>query len=170
MLVESYLLESRLIYETRNWPKAKASLTACKASANSIYIQPLLQAEIDFTAGMIHMAERDYPIAYSYFYESFEAFNTAKQFPRASKIFEYMILAKIMMNTPEEALSLLSGRYGLEYGEKNEKTLLMRNVLKAYREKNVVELSQIFEQNKEEVEADKVISAQTGLLFDQLLE
>lgn len=170
LLVESHLLEAKLIYETRNWPKAKAALTASKAATNSIYIQPLLQADIDYVAGMIHMAEKDYAIAYSYFYEAFEAFNTNKMTQRAGKIFEYLILAKIMMNSSEDANSLLSGRYGVAYGEGNPATEAMRSILAAYKLKNVVQLSKAFEKYKKEIDSDKIIAAQTELLFDQLLE
>ena len=73
--MESHLLESKLIYEKHNLPKAKASLTACRANANMVYIKPTLQAEIEYTAGIIHLAEKDYQIAFSYFFESFEAFH-----------------------------------------------------------------------------------------------
>ncbi len=38
LLVESHLLESKLIYESKNLPKAKASLIACRAAANMVYI------------------------------------------------------------------------------------------------------------------------------------
>lgn len=170
LLVEAHLLESRLIYETKNWPKAKAALTAAKAATAAIYIQPLLQAELDYTAGMIHMAEKDYAIAYSYFYESFEAFHTQKQTAKASKLFEYLLLAKIMADAGEDATSLLAGRYGIAYGEGNNSTLLMRNMLKAYKEKSVVSLKSVFEENKKDIAADKIISSQTELLFDKLLE
>lgn len=170
LLVESHLLESKLIYETRNWPKAKAALTASKAATNSIYIQPLLQADIDQVAGMIHMAEKDYAIAYSYFYEAFEAYHTNKLASKAAKIFEYMLLAKTMMNAPEDANALLAGRYGLAYGESNPTTELMRKVLEAYKHRNVVELSKVYEKYRKEIAEDKIIAAQTELLFDQLLE
>ena len=38
LLVESFLLDSKLIYESGNLAKAKASLTACRANSNMIQI------------------------------------------------------------------------------------------------------------------------------------
>jgi 26S proteasome regulatory subunit N6 len=71
-LVEVYLLESRIIFESSNIGKARGSLTACRANANLILIPGALSAEIETTAGMLHLAEKDFEVAYSYFYEAFE--------------------------------------------------------------------------------------------------
>ena len=48
---------------------AKASLTASRSAANSIYVSPLLQAEIDEMSGALHCEEGDHTTAYSYFLE-----------------------------------------------------------------------------------------------------
>lgn len=58
--VEAHLLEAKLIYETHNFARAKASLTASRASANLIHIPSTIQADIEFTAGIIHLAEKDF--------------------------------------------------------------------------------------------------------------
>lgn len=76
LLVEAQLVESKVYHSLENLPKAKASLTSVKTIANSIYVVPLLQAEIDFMSGLIATDEKDYVTAYSYFYETFEGYRS----------------------------------------------------------------------------------------------
>jgi 26S proteasome regulatory subunit N6 len=170
LLVEGHLLESKLIYEKKNLPKAKASLTTCRASANMLYIQPLLIAEIEFVAGIIHLAEKDYPIAYSYFFEAFEAFNQAKKLDRSAQVFVYLVLSKIMQNSIEDSENLINGRYGVIYTEYNSYTLLIKDILKAYKMKDLVELSNILKSQQTLIQKDRVLTSQIGYLYDQLLE
>lgn len=78
-----------------NLPKAKASLTSVKTTANSIYVVPLLQADIDFMSGLISVDEKDYNTAFSYFYETFEGYRSMND-PLAGTAFKFMLFSKIM--------------------------------------------------------------------------
>jgi 26S proteasome regulatory subunit N6 len=51
MLTEVHLTESRAYQSLQNIPKAKASLTAARTNANSIYVAPVLQGELDEMSG-----------------------------------------------------------------------------------------------------------------------
>jgi len=167
LLVESYLLESKLIYESKNYAKAKASLTACRANANKIYIHPVLQADIEKTAGILHLAEKDYRIAYSYFYEAFEAFHQSGDQKAAQDTFQYLILSKIMQDSVDEANNIAEGRYGQIYAKHIP---LMLEILKAYQSKSLVDLSYILTQRRAEIAKNRIILSQIDFLYDQLLE
>jgi len=52
-------------------------------------------------SGILHAEDQDYKTAYSYFYESFEAFNSVED-PRALPGLKYMILCKIMTNNNDD--------------------------------------------------------------------
>lgn len=77
LLVELYLVEAKINYKIKNFAKAKSSLTACRASSNQVYCQPLLLADIDMTSGIIYCQDKNFKSAYSYFFEAFEAFVAA---------------------------------------------------------------------------------------------
>lgn len=72
LLVELYLLESKINYYIKNFAKSKASLTASRANANNVYCQPIIIAEIDLMSGILYAQEQDYKTGYSYFYEALE--------------------------------------------------------------------------------------------------
>lgn len=102
MLLEIYLTESKLHFGLENYNKSKASLTAARACANSIYCPPKLQADIDNMGGVLLAADQDYKTAYSYFYEAFEAYNSLEDNAKAVKAFKYMLLTKIMSNNSDD--------------------------------------------------------------------
>lgn len=114
LLVEIQLVESKINHSLQNLAKAKAALTAARACANSIYCPPQLQADIDLMSGILNAQDKDYKTAYSYFYESFEAFNSMED-PRAILPLKYMILSKIMTDMSDDVYSILNGKYGLKY-------------------------------------------------------
>jgi 26S proteasome regulatory subunit N6 len=169
LLVEAHLLETKLQFTMENLPKAKSALTACRANSNSVFCSTLLIAEIETTAGMIHIFENDYKIAYSYFYEAFEMFHQNKKSNRALENFQYIVLTKIMSNLDDEADNLFKGRFGLIYGEQGFSPIMFK-ILSANKNKSLVELEAILKDHGTEINANPTISSQINLLYENLLE
>ncbi|MEJ1272350.1 proteasome (prosome macropain) 26S subunit non-ATPase 11 [Cricetulus griseus] len=147
LLVEVQLLESKTYHALSNLPKARAALTSARTTANAIYCPPKLQATLDMQSGIIHAAEeKDWKTAYSYFYEAFEGYDSIDS-PKAITSLKYMLLCKIMLNTPEDVQALVSGKLALRYAG--------RQALTDYRA---------------ELRDDPIINTHLAKLYDNLLE
>eukprot|EP00915_Cephaloidophora_sp_WS-2016_P006174 GHVH01008145.1.p1 GENE.GHVH01008145.1~~GHVH01008145.1.p1 ORF type:complete len:412 (+),score=86.38 GHVH01008145.1:114-1349(+) len=99
LLVEVHLIQSKMLFEMHNIPRAKASLTACRANSNSVHISTQLQAAIEFTGGILAAAETDYHVAHSYFQEAYDGFLTIKEHEKDDSIAlsaAMMLLMKLM--------------------------------------------------------------------------
>lgn len=109
------MIESKVQHALENLPKAKAALTSVKTTANSIYVIPMLQAEIDMMSGLISVDEKDYGTAYSYFYETFEGYRSMNQLDLAGAAFKFMLFSKVMAKNPDDCLNLINSSISLNY-------------------------------------------------------
>ena len=125
-----------------NLPKAKAALTSVKTTANSIYVVPLLQADIDMMSGLIATDEKDYTTAYSYFYETFEGYRSLNE-PTAGHAFKFMLFSKIMNRQSDDALNLINSAVALKYQGRDVDA--MKEVAQANKQQNLL----LFEKCKE---------------------
>jgi len=114
LMVEAQLVESKVYHALENLPKSKAALTSVKTTANSIYVVPMLQAEIDMMSGLIATDEKDYTTAYSYFYETFEGYRSMGD-AQAAHSFKFMLFSKIMNKQSDDALNLINSAVALKY-------------------------------------------------------
>mmetsp|Transcript_53305 Transcript_53305/g.133815 ORF Transcript_53305/g.133815 Transcript_53305/m.133815 type:complete len:416 (-) Transcript_53305:22-1269(-) len=166
-LVEIHLLESQIHHALVNIPKAKAALTSARTCANAIYCPPSLQGQLELQSGKLHSEEKDYKTAFSYFYESFETFDSISSNTALTSL-KYMLLCKIMLGKPEDVHSQMSGKTALKYtGEGIE---AMKAIATAYSNRSVKEFEAVLRQFKSEIQEDSIVSTQLTELYNTLLE
>uniref|UniRef100_A0A8C8SRP2 Proteasome 26S subunit, non-ATPase 11 n=1 Tax=Pelusios castaneus TaxID=367368 RepID=A0A8C8SRP2_9SAUR len=168
LLVEVQLLESKTYHALSNLPKARAALTSARTTANAIYCPPKLQAALDMQSGIIHAAEeKDWKTAYSYFYEAFEGYDSIDS-PKAITALKYMLLCKIMLNTPEDVQALVSGKLALRYA--GRQTEALKCVAQASKNRSLADFEKALTDYKVELRDDPIINTHLAKLYDNLLE
>ncbi|CCG23963.1 Rpn6 26S proteasome subunit [Candida orthopsilosis Co 90-125] len=170
-LVEVQLLESKIYHALRNIAKSKAALTSARTSANSIYCPTLLQAELDCQSGILNMEDKDYKTAFSYFYESFEGFNSQQSDENsktAVKVLKYMLLSKIMLNLIDDVNNILKNKNVVQYQSKDIDA--MKSIAVAYSNRSLKEFESSLIQYSAELKSDEIIKNHFNSLYDQLLQ
>jgi len=175
MLVGIHLLESRVQHILKHLPKARAALTAARTAANAIYCPPQLQAELDMQSGTLHAEEGDYKTAYSYFYESYENYESIDG-PGASPdikdnaklALKYMLLTKIMAGSADDVSVLVSGKLALSYTDESLKSMV--EIARAYQDASLRKFKDSIEKYKGELERDPVIHRHLKHMYQKLLE
>ncbi|KAK6455009.1 uncharacterized protein RJT20DRAFT_54188 [Scheffersomyces xylosifermentans] len=166
-LVEVQLLESKIYHSLRNIPKSRAALTSARTSANSIYCPTLLQAELDCQSGILNAEDKDYKTAFSYFYESFEGFNSQDD-EKAIVVLKYMLLTKIMLNLIDDVNNILNHKNVLKYKSKDIDA--MKSISTAYSNRSLKEFESSLLTYSTELKSDPIIKNHFNALYDNLLE
>ena len=168
-LIQLLLLESKIHYATNGISKSKAALTSVKTLITKVYVEPKLQANIDLQAGILAAHEKDFNLAYSYFFEAFDAYNipNQKRKNKALRAFQYMILSKIVGDHLDEVNNVVLSKQGKDYYGKEVEAL--RSIESAVREKSIKILKENIEKNKEYFK-DPVILYHINNLHNDLLE
>lgn len=168
VLMDVQLLESRVYHALRNFAKSRAALTGARTSANAIYCPPLQQAGLDMQSGILHAEERDYGTGYSYFFECLEGY-TGQDDPRALFGLKYMMLCKIMKQSPEDVHALSGHKAALRYvGEKD--VVAMRAVATSLSNRSLLEFESALKTYKQELTNDPIVRSHLADLYDTLLE
>ena len=168
-LIQLLLLESKIYYATNGISKAKASLTSVKTLITKVYVEPKLQANIDMHAGILAAYEKDFNLAYSYFFEAFDVYNipSKKRRNKGLRAFVYMILCKIVGGHIEEVNNVVLSKQGKDYYGPEVEAL--RSIESAVKEKSIKLLEDNIAKNKKYF-TDRVINYHISNLHNDLLE
>lgn len=169
-LIVLQLIESKIHYASKGFSKAKAALTTVKTLTTKVYIEPKLQAELDVHAGVLAAQEKDYNLAYSYFYEAFDVYNipTIKKTAKAYKCLQYMIICKIMSGALDDINGIILGKQGQKYYGPEIKAL--KSIEEAVREKSVMKLKNNVEANRAYLLDNPFLVHHLNNLHNELLE
>lgn len=168
-LIQLLLLESKIHYVTNGISKSKAALTSVKTLVTKVYVEPKLQANIDMQAGILAAHEKDFNLAYSYFFEAFDVYNIPNQKRRNKglRAFQYMIMSKIVGDHIEEVNNVVLSKQGKDYLGKEVDAL--RSIESAVKEKSIRLLKENIEKNQEYFK-DPIIRYHINNLHNDLLE
>merc|ERR1712223_1837996 len=167
-LDDKKLLESKTYHALSNLPKARAALTSARTTANSIYVPPKVQAQLDLQAGILHASEeRDFKTAFSYFYEAFEQYDSVED-KNALIALKYMLMAKIMLNTPEEVQHIVSGKLALKY--QGSEIEAMKEVAQASKNRSLAEFQSAVKKYAKQLEQDRIVAKHLDTLYQTMLE
>ncbi|CAJ0581030.1 unnamed protein product, partial [Mesorhabditis spiculigera] len=170
LLIEVELEESKAFYHLGNIGRARSSLTGARTTANAVYVRPQMQAALDVQAGILHAADkRDFKTAYSYFYEAFEAYDSTNQKKLALQALKYMLLCKVMLDLPEEAISLTQGKVARNYTN-SEAVQAMKAIANASKDRSLKDFNSTFGHYRTELQMDPVIKKHFYELSERMLE
>jgi len=168
LLVEVQLLESKTYHALSNLPKARAALTSARTTANSIYVPPKVQAQLDLQAGILHASEeKDFKTAFSYFFEAFEQYDSVED-KMSILALKYMLLSKVMLNLPDEVSNIVSGKLALRYS--GPEVEAMKAVAAANKARSLADFQEAVGKYKCQLEDDKIVAKHLDTLYQNMLE
>ncbi|CAB4068794.1 PSMD11 [Lepeophtheirus salmonis] len=149
LLVEVQLLESKTYTALSNLPKARAALTSARTTANSIYVPPKVQAQLDLQA-------------------AFEQYDSCDENKMALNALKYMLMSKIMLNLADEVQGIVSGKLALKYSGSDIEA--MKAVAKSSQNRSLEDFKNALKTYKNELENDKIVTKHLDTLYQNMLE
>ena len=149
-------------------PQARAALTSARTTANSIYVPPKVQAQLDLQSGILHASEeKDFKTAFSYFFEAFEGFDSVED-PMAIMALKYMLMSKVMLNLPDEVTNLVSGKLALKHA--GPELEAMKAVALSAKNRSLSDFQAALNTFKVQLEEDLIVSKHLDSLYNKMLE
>merc|ERR1740129_2327614 len=161
LLVDVQLLECKSYHALGNLPRARAALTSARTTANSIYVPPRVQAQLDLQSGILHASEeKDFKTAFSYFYEAFEQYDSVED-KLALTALKYMLMSKIMLRMPEEVHNIVSGKLALKYSGTD---------IEAMKKRSLADFQTTVGKYSKELKGDKIVARHLDTLYQMILD
>lgn len=88
--------------------------------------------------------------------------------PKALTALKYMLLSKIMLRTPEDVQSIMSGKLAVKYAGRDLDA--MRAVAEASHRRSLADFQTAVKKYRLELEDDVIVRAHLGSLYDAMLE
>lgn len=88
--------------------------------------------------------------------------------PKALTALKYMLLSKIMLRTPEDVQSIMSGKLAVKYAGRDLDA--MRAVAEASHRRSLADFQTAVKKYRQELEDDVIVRAHLGSLYDAMLE
>merc|ERR1719418_538823 len=168
LLVDVQLLECKTYHALGNLPRARAALTSARTTANSIYVPPRVQAQLDLQSGILHASEeKDFKTAFSYFYEAFEQYDSVED-KLALTALKYMLMSKVMLNLPDEVTNLVSGKLALRHSGPDMES--MKAVALAAKARSLADFQKAVKTYKVQLEDDMIVAKHLTTLYSNMLE
>ncbi|KAL7715952.1 Proteasome regulatory subunit [Entamoeba marina] len=167
--VELQLLEAKIHRKVKNITKARGAMTGARVDANSIYIPPTLQGELDLLSGFLNGEEKDYITAASYFYEAFENYHSLSLKEQTISSLKYLILMKLMQKKVPDIDSVLNTKNAINYSDDIE-IVAIKEVSKAFTERSLELYGEISKKYPNELFGDEFVKENLVELYHALVE
>ena len=166
LIMEVHITEARVYKDLNDITRAKSSLTACKMAASSIYVDAPTQAEIDVLSGIIYSYQRDFQMAFSFFYEAFDAFTQLKD-RRSASALKYMVLMRILSGKHSEMQAIFNSHVVIDNW--CEDLVVLKQVSDAFMKRDLSMLTNILKEFPAFFE-DEVMHFHIQYLRNELME
>ncbi|KAE9553905.1 hypothetical protein FO519_002894 [Halicephalobus sp. NKZ332] len=169
LIVEVQLENSKACYNLSSHSKARAALVSARTTANSMYIPPRMQAALDMQSGILHAGDdRDFKTAFSYFFESFEGFDSVSDQEEALRSLKYMLLCQIMLGNYDEVKGLLMHKTAMKYTSTELDAMV--SISEAAKKRSMADFNAAFGRYRDELQCDSVIRKHFNSLSATMLE
>uniref|UniRef100_A0A7E4WBX9 PCI domain-containing protein n=1 Tax=Panagrellus redivivus TaxID=6233 RepID=A0A7E4WBX9_PANRE len=169
LIIEVQLELSKSCYNLASHSKARAALVSARTTANAMYVPPALQAALDMQSGILHAGDdRDFKTAFSYFFESFEGYDSVNDKIEGLRALKYMLLCQVMIGNYDEVKTLMMHKTAMKYSSTELDAMVA--ISEAAKKRSMSDFNAAFGRFRDELQCDSVIRKHFNALSSTMLE